>query len=174
MNQTIWTIGHSTRTGEHFIEVLKSFGIEVLADIRTLPGSDKFPQFNQDRLSESLFQNGIRYVYIPRLGGLRPSHKDSLNIAWRNKSFRAYADYMQTDSFRQGIEELLVLAKENRTAIICSEILWWRCHRSMVADYLKSIGWIVIHIEDTGKFKEHPYTSAASIINGHLDYTQVK
>lgn len=174
MNQTIWTIGHSTRTGEHFIEVLKSFGIEVLADIRTLPGSDKFPQFNQDRLSESLSQNGIRYVYIPRLGGLRPSHKDSLNIAWRNKSFRAYADYMQTDSFRQGIEELLVLAKENRTAIMCSEILWWRCHRSMVADYLKSIGWTVIHIEDTGKFKEHLYTSAASIINGHLDYTQVK
>ncbi|MGL4806976.1 MAG: DUF488 family protein [Bacteroidales bacterium] len=174
MNNTIWTIGHSTRTGEHFIEVLKNYNIQVLVDIRTLPGSDKFPQFNQDRLSESLSQNGIEYVYIPRLGGLRPSHKDSPNIAWRNKSFRAYADYMETDAFKEGIKELLAKATFERTAMMCSEILWWRCHRSMVSDYLKSMGWTVIHIEDTGKSKEHPYTSAASIINGHLDYTQVK
>ncbi|MGL5691649.1 MAG: DUF488 family protein, partial [Bacteroidales bacterium] len=110
MNNTIWTIGHSTRTGEHFIEVLKNYNIQVLVDIRTLPGSDKFPQFNQDRLSESLSQNGIEYVYIPRLGGLRPSHKDSPNIAWRNKSFRAYADYMETDAFKEGIKELLAKA----------------------------------------------------------------
>lgn len=170
MEKKIWTIGHSTRSIESFIHILKEYDIEVLADIRSLPGSDKYPQFNQDRLKDSLNQSGIQYEYIRQLGGLRPAKKDSLNIVWLNKSFRGYADYMETDEFRDGIDALISLAEEKKTAIMCSEVLWWRCHRSMVADYLKSLGWTVIHIENETKSEEHPYTSPARIVDGKLTY----
>ena len=172
MNKQIWTIGHSTRSIESFIQILKAYDIKVLADVRSLPGSDKFPQFNQDNLMVSLNENGIEYRYIPLLGGLRPAKKDSLNDAWRNKSFRGYADYMETDDFKKGINILVTLAGQKNTVIMCSEILWWRCHRSMIADYLKSEGWTVCHIRDEYTSEIHPYTSPAKIVGHKLTYHQ--
>ena len=170
MEKTLWTIGHSNRTIEEFIQILLHYSIERIVDIRRLPGSDKYPWFNQDRLRESLKENGIEYVYLYLLSGRRPQRKESPNTEWRNKSFRAYADYMETDEFREGISELEKYALEKRSAIMCSEVLWWRCHRSMVADYMKSLGWYVINIFSIDKAEEHPYTSVAKIIDGKLRY----
>ncbi|MGL5682218.1 MAG: DUF488 family protein [Marinifilaceae bacterium] len=171
MNKTIWTIGHSTRTIENFITVLQHYGIEIIADVRSLPGSNKFPQFNMENLKPELSQFGIGYIYFPLLGGLRRTTKDSHNILWRNKSFRGYADYMETNAFKEGVKELELVARGQRVAIMCSEILWWRCHRSMIADYLKCKGWTVIHIRDEEHCEEHPYTGVASIVDGNLSYT---
>lgn len=169
---TIYTIGHSTRTIEEFLDLLKSFNIKILADIRSLPGSRKFPQFNQDELKISLEENGIEYVYISDLGGRRKANPDSKNTIWRNKSFQAYADYMETDSFQNGIDKLTSLAREKPTAMMCSEAVWWRCHRSMVSDFLKANGWEVLHIMSFGKATEHPYTSPARIVNGKVIYSE--
>ena len=170
MENRIWTIGHSTHSIGEFIELLKHYRIEQIADVRKLPGSNRFPHFNSDRLEEVLMEQHIGYRYFKLLGGLRPKNKDSRNIAWRNKSFRNYADYMETDSFREGIEQLVSYAQLRPTAIMCAEVLWWRCHRSMIADYLKSIGWQVIHIQSLTSLQEHPYTSVANIVEGKLCY----
>ena len=170
MNQTIWTIGHSTHSIELFVELLQQYDIELLVDVRSLPGSNKFPQFNSDNLAQSLREHEIEYTYLKILGGLRPKNKNSLNTAWRNQSFRNYADYMESDSFKEGIEILQELAREKRTAIMCAEVLWWRCHRSMIADVMKIKGWKVIHIQSKTSTKEHPYTAAASIVDGKLSY----
>lgn len=167
---TIWTIGHSTYDIETFIGLLKAYGIEVLVDVRSLPGSNKYQHFNQDVLSLSLNDAGIEYIYISLLGGLRRPRKDSVNTEWRNKSFQGYADYMETDDFKKGIKALTNIATEKRTALMCAEVLWWRCHRSMIADYLKVMHWNVVHIQSTNKTILHPYTSAAKIINGELSY----
>ncbi len=169
-SRTIWTIGHSTRMLEDFVEMLKAFGIEILADVRGYPGSKKFPQFNKENLAESLLTNKIEYVHILRLGGRRKVKKDSRNTGWRNPSFRGYADYMETKYFQKGIEELIEIAQKRRTAIMCSEAVWWKCHRSMIADYLKLNGWTVMHIMDKLKADEHPYTQPARIADGKLNY----
>lgn len=166
----LYTIGHSTRTFEEFLALLQSFQIKVLADIRRLPGSRKFPQFDQNKLRESLEENGIKYVYIEELGGRRKPSANSKNTAWRNKSFQAYADYMQTETFRNGTEFLKSYALENPTAIMCSEAVWWRCHRSMVSDYFKAQGWTVLHIMSEAKATEHPYTSLAKIQGNTVSY----
>lgn len=158
---TIYTIGHSTRTIEEFLELLFTFNIKIVADIRRLPGSRKYPQFNQDELRKSLEESGIEYVYIEDLGGRRKVNPDSKNTTWRNKSFQAYADYMETKDFEIGIAQLTKLAIENPTTMMCSEAVWWRCHRSMVSDYLKAKKWEVLHIMALGKATEHPYTSPA-------------
>lgn len=170
MENTLWTIGHSTLNIGQFIALLQQYEIEQLVDVRSLPGSNKFPQFNSDALEQSLREHGIGYAYIKLLGGLRPKKKDSKNTAWRNQSFRNYADYMESDSFREGIAQLEQYATTRRTAIMCAEVLWWRCHRSMIADYMKAHGWRVIHIQNMTSIKEHPYTSAAAIVNGELSY----
>jgi uncharacterized protein (DUF488 family) len=167
----IWTIGHSTRSIEDFIEMLQSFKIEVLVDIRSFPGSKRFPQFNKENLSELLMTNRIEYVHILRLGGRRTPHKGSKNTGWKQESFRGYADYMETEYFQKGIDELIEIAEKRRTSIMCSEAVCWKCHRSMIADYLKLNGWNVQHIMDKTKAEEHPYTQPAKIINGTLDYT---
>lgn len=133
---TIYTIGHSTRPIEEFIDLLKFHAITQLVDIRTIPGSRHNPQFGQSELKESLKKAKIKYQYIKELGGLRPNVKDSVNDAWHNKSFRNYADYMQTDEFSKGIESLIKLAAHDTTAIMCAEALPWRCHRSLVSDAL--------------------------------------
>jgi uncharacterized protein (DUF488 family) len=169
--EKVWTIGHSTRGIEEFISLLKSFDIEVLADVRSIPGSSRFPQFNRETLAKSLDENSIKYVHIAELGGRRKGKKDSHNTAWKNASFRAYADYMETEGFRKGIDILLEESKINRTAIMCAEALWWKCHRSMISDYLKSIGIEVIHITGISKSEEHPYTKAAKIIDSKLTYS---
>jgi len=167
----IWTIGHSTRTIDEFISLLKENEINLLADVRVWPGSKRYPQFNKDVLAESLNAHGIRYEHFPELGGKRKSRPDSRNTAWRNASFRGYADYMETEQFQKGIERLLhVAAEAGSTAIMCAEAVWWRCHRSLIADYLKARGLEVLHILVANRVEPHPYTSAARIVNGELSY----
>ena len=167
---TVWTVGHSTRSGEEFGHILVAHGIQVLVDVRSFPGSRRYPQFNKPALAESLAGIGIEYRHEPRLGGRRTPRKDSHNTAWRNSSFRAYADHMETDEFRNGVEELLEVAGTARTTVMCAEALWWRCHRSLIADYLKAAGHSVTHIIDQNKTEEHPFTSAARIVDGKLSY----
>jgi len=168
--QKIWTVGHSTHTAEHFEQILKSHSIEALVDVRAFPGSRRYPQFNKDVLTESLNQIPIAYHHFPNLGGRRRVKPDSKNTAWQNASFRAYADYMETSEFRQGIKSLLELSHDHKVAIMCAEAVWWRCHRSLIADYLKAAGVKVIHIINEQKTEEHPFTSAASIVEGKLSY----
>jgi len=167
----IWTIGHSTRNIDIFISLLEENGIKLLADVRSLPGSKRYPQFNKEAMAESLNARGIRYEHFPELGGRRKARPDSRNLAWRNASFRGYADYMETEEFQQGIKRLLdVTHKAGPVAIMCAEAVWWRCHRSLISDYLKSHGVEVVHILDANKIEPHPFTSAARIVNGKLSY----
>jgi uncharacterized protein (DUF488 family) len=167
---SIWTIGHSTRRIEEFIGLLTASGIQLLADVRRFPGSRRHPQFGQAALAASLAKAEIEYVHLSELGGRRSARKDSPNTAWRNAAFRGYADYMMTDSFQTGIDRLLEAASRKRTAIMCAEALWWQCHRGLIADFLKAAGHKVIHLVGDGKSEEHPYTSAARIVNGQLNY----
>lgn len=166
----VWTVGHSTRSSEEFGKILIAHNIEALVDVRSFPGSRRYPQFNRAALAESLARLGIKYQHEPRLGGRRSPNADSRNTAWRNPSFRAYADHMESDDFKQGVKELLELAAATPTAAMCAEALWWRCHRSLIADYLKAGGHCVIHIVDLTKTEEHPFTAAARIVNGELSY----
>lgn len=166
----IYTIGHSTRTGEEFLSILKSFKIKLLADIRTYPGSKRYPHFNKEHLQQTLSEEKIIYQHFPDLGGRRKPSRDSKNTAWKNDAFRGYADYMQSPDFKHGIKELEELASEHNTAYMCSEAVWWRCHRSLVSDYLKWKGWEVRHIMAEDKSDEHPYTSPAKIVDGKLSY----
>ena len=168
----LWTIGHSNRTLEQFLELLAGQRIELLADVRRFPGSRRLPHFNQENLCQSLAKANIEYLHFPELGGRRrPVLADSPNTAWRNASFRGYADFMMTEEFRAGIERLLKHAREKRTAIMCAEALWWQCHRSLISDYLKAAGYEVIHILSSNKTEEHPFTSAARIVDGKLSYS---
>jgi uncharacterized protein (DUF488 family) len=166
----IWTVGHSTRSGEEFTRILLTHQIQVLIDVRTFPGSRRYPQFNKATLEGSLDKVGIGYQHEPRLGGRRTPRPDSHNTAWRNAQFRGYADHMETEDFKNGVRELLELSDGARVAVMCAEAVWWRCHRSLIADYLKAAGHEVIHILDEKKTEEHPFTSAASVIDGRLSY----
>ncbi len=167
---TIYTIGHSTHSMTDFLDMLRSFDIKVLADIRRLPGSRKFPQFDQENLKLSLAEAGIQYLHLADLGGRRKANKDSKNNRWNNESFRGYADYMETEEFENAVVKLEQIALEQPTAYMCSEAVWWRCHRSMVSDYLKAKGWKVLHIMATGKVQEHKYTSPARIVDDNVVY----
>lgn len=166
----IYTIGHSTHEIEEFIEMLRSFLIEVLIDVRSLPGSNKFPQFNQDALEKSLSEKGIKYIYEEGLGGRRKVNPNSVHTIWKNKSFRGYADYMDTDGFKNALKLLKEIAENKNTVYMCAEAVWWRCHRSMISDALKAEGWRVMHIMGVDKATEHPYTKPAEIKNGKLFY----
>ncbi len=168
----IYTIGHSTHTLEEFIAMLKSFNIELLADIRSFPGSRKFPHFNKENLPASLAENNIEYIHLKNLGGRRKVNPDSCNTGWRVAAFRGYADYMETESFKKAIHELEQIASTKRVAYMCAEAVWWRCHRSLVSDYLKNEDWTVLHIMGVGKTTEHPYTAPAKIMNGKLNYSK--
>ncbi len=150
---------------------MKAFNIQLLADIRSYPGSKRFPHFNKEILEKTLPAEGIVYKPFPDLGGRRKAKKNSINSAWKNIAFRGYADYMQTAEFKSGINELEKNASVNVTAYMCSEAVWWRCHRSLVSDYLKWKGWEVLHILSGKKAEEHPYTSPAKIVNGQLTYS---
>ena len=169
-SKEIWTVGHSTRSIDDFGRILLAHDIKNLVDVRSYPGSRRYPQFNRDALSESLRDFDVRYIHMPSLGGRRKPRPDSHNTAWDNESFRAYADHMETKEFKLGVRELLELAGSGRTTVMCAEALWWRCHRSLIADYLKSIDVTVTHILDLKKSELHPYTSAARIVNGSLSY----
>ena len=168
--KTIWTIGHSTRTLQEFVDMLESFRIELVADIRSYPGSRRYPHFNKEALAISLPDAKIEYIHLPQLGGRRPTRSDSTNTVWHNLAFRGYADYMGTEAFKDGIIELERLAAAKRAAYMCSEAVWWRCHRSMVSDYLKTRDWEVLHIMGVGKSTEHPFTAPAHLKQGELFY----
>jgi uncharacterized protein (DUF488 family) len=169
-NKSIWTIGHSTRTLDEFIDILESFQIECVADIRSFPGSGRYPHFNNEALEVSLPENNMKYFHLRDLGGRRKARADSINTGWRHPAFRGYADYMETDAFKKAIMELEGIAYKERTAFMCSEAVWWRCHRSLVSDYLKVNGWTVMHIMGIGKCEEHTYTSPARIVDNHVLY----
>jgi len=168
--ESIWTIGHSTRSADEFNEILLAHGISALVDVRSFPGSRRYPHFNKPQLAGSLEAIGILYAHNPKLGGRRRPNPDSKNTAWKNPSFRAYADHIESEEFKQGVKELLQVASTHHTAIMCAEALWWRCHRSLIADYLKSKGIAVMHIMDGKKTEAHPYTPAARIVEGCLSY----
>lgn len=167
----IYTIGHSTHTLAEFIGMLKSFDIKTLVDIRQYPGSRKYPQFNKESLEVEMPRNGIEYMHMKELGGRRKVVQNSKNTRWRHASFRGYADYMETAAFKEAITDLEAIALRKTTAYMCSEAVWWRCHRSMVSDFLKVQGWTVLHITAAGKAKEHPYTSAARIADNRVFYS---
>ncbi|MDX9740467.1 MAG: DUF488 domain-containing protein [Gammaproteobacteria bacterium] len=170
MAKTIWTIGHSSRPLADFLALLQGREIGSVADVRRHAGSRSFPWFGADSLTHALQACHIAYVPFPDLGGRRRASPDSRNTIWRNASFRAYADFMETAEFSAARTRLERLALDTRTAIMCAEAVWWRCHRAMIADAFKANGWCVLHIMDGGKLVEHPYTSAASIERGSLVY----
>jgi len=162
--QMVLTIGHSTRTLDEFISLLKTYHATLVVDVRTVPRSRHNPQFNKETLPDALKTEGIRYVHLPEIGGLRRPRPDSVNLAWRNKSFRGYADFMQTKEFTENLLNLIALARENRLAIMCAEALPWRCHRSLIADAL-----VVHHVK-----VEH-ILSAETIVNHRLtEWAQVE
>jgi uncharacterized protein (DUF488 family) len=169
-DKVIWTIGHSTRSFSEFLELLQHNSIKLLVDVRSLPGSRKFPQFNKENLENELPANGIKYQHMIALGGRRKVHKDSKNTAWRNSSFQGYADYMESEEFMEALNQLEEMSASESTCFMCSEAVWWRCHRSMISDALKLDGWEVQHILSLKKLEEHPYTSPATICNGQLIY----
>ena len=169
---TIWTIGHSTRPIEEFLDVLKSYRVQTIADVRSFPGSRKYPHFGQQALAATLAATGLGYAWLPALGGRRRASPDSPNTAWRNAAFRGYADYMASAEFEQGMTQLLDLASESRIALMCAEAVWWRCHRSLIADALCVRGVEVVHILDATHSTPHPMTQPARIVDGRLSYAE--
>jgi uncharacterized protein (DUF488 family) len=167
---TIWTIGHSSRPLDEFLALLAQQRVEVLADVRRFPGSRRQPQYAQDALAASLARKKIRYCWLPALGGRRRARADSPNGAWRNASFRGYADHMASEEFARGMDELLALAAGRRTAIMCAEAPWWRCHRALIADQLCVAGIEVVHILDRTHSVAHPMTAPARLVRGALSY----
>lgn len=145
-------------------------GVTAIADVRRFPGSRRYPQYNQQALADSLAAAGAQYVWLPELGGRRRPQPDSPQTAWRNASFRAYADYMDTDEFEEGVARVIALTGTQRVARMCSEAVWWQCHRALTSDYLKIRGRAVIHLLSPRNHEEHPYTSAAQIVEGRLSY----
>lgn len=174
MSPALFTIGHSTHPLDRFLELLAQHDIRVLADIRRFPSSRKFPHFNQASLAVELPSAGIEYHWLAALGGRRGKTTDgsSRNLSLRNESFRNYADYMLTQEFRDGIGELLTVAEEKRTAFMCSESVFWRCHRRLVADYLLVNGITVQHIMPSGELRPHTLTAGAKVRAGELTYPQ--
>jgi uncharacterized protein (DUF488 family) len=166
----VFTIGHSTRSSEQFVSILKAHDVERLVDVRTIPKSRRVPQFNSDALAISLREQGIDYVHLKSLGGLRHAKQDSVNTGWRNASFRGYADYMATPEFRAGLERLLDLAREKRTAIMCAEAVPWRCHRSLIGDALLVRDVQVEDILSTTSRREHKLTPFAKVEGAEIFY----
>ncbi|PPJ18275.1 DNA repair protein [Nocardia nova] len=167
---TVYTIGHSTHAITEFVGILQHFGIGVVADIRTVPKSRHNPQFHIDRLAGSLAAAGIEYQPLPRLGGLRKPAECSINTGWRNTSFRGYADYMQTPSFEEAIEELVALAAKNIVVLMCAEAVFWRCHRRLVADALLVRGVDVQHIMGTAQLTPAALTRFAEVHGTRVRY----
>jgi len=168
--QTIWTIGHSTRPIEEFVDILAAFRIENIADVRRFPGSRNSPQYGQERLAAALAGNAIGYIWLQALGGRRRPLPDSANRAWRNAAFRGYADYMASEPFEEAFTRLLEIGSASRTAIMCAEAVWWRCHRSLIADALCVRGIEVVHIMDAKHSTVHPMTKPARVVDGRLTY----
>jgi len=169
----LYTIGHSTRSLEEFVELLHEHGIQVMVDVRGWPSSRRCPHFSRESLSRNLKEHGIEYEWLGRqLGGYRKKGlgKESPNMAWRSQGFRNFADHTLTEEFRDGIKRLLELAERDTVAFICAERLYWRCHRRIISDYLVAEGQKVTHILDRGKTEEHKLTGFAEVVNGELRY----
>jgi uncharacterized protein (DUF488 family) len=166
----VLTIGHSNRSIEEFVAMLRAHGVERLVDVRTMPRSRHNPQFNLDELPGSLAESGIEHRHMPGLGGLRHAHKDSRNTGWQNASFRGYADYMETPEFESNLRALIELGAEKRTAIMCAESVPWRCHRSLIADALTARGIEVSHIMSATKANPHKMTSFARVEGERVRY----
>jgi uncharacterized protein (DUF488 family) len=167
---TVWSVGHSNRSLDELVALLRAHGVERVADIRTVPKSRKHPHFHTDALAESLRELGLAYSHLPRLGGFRRPREDSPNGAWRNESFRGYADYAMTDDFAAGLAELRDLAAAAPTAMMCSEAVWWRCHRRLVADRLVVGGDTVLHIASETRAGAHELTPFAAVAEGQVTY----
>jgi uncharacterized protein (DUF488 family) len=166
----IFTVGHSTHPLDEFVSLLERHRVACLVDVRLIPRSRRFPHFNSERLAADLPKRGIRYVHIAALGGRRKPTAGSVNTGWRVDAFRGYADYLQTDEFQAAFEELTALARAERTAIMCAEGLWWRCHRRLISDVLVARGWKVLHIAPNGSLTEHELTSFAEVHDGRVTY----
>ncbi len=168
---TLYTIGHSTRSFGEFLETLQSHSIHTLVDIRSIPMSRRLPHFNRDSLERTLPENGIRYVWMKELGGRRKKIlEDSPNVALRSPSFRNYADHMLSDEFQDAIAELIKLAEESKTAYMCAERVYFRCHRMLVSDWLVAHGQEVFHIDGTGPVRPHKLMPEAQLVDGQLIY----
>lgn len=166
----IWTIGHSNSSAAEFVAALQAHGIEAIADVRRFPGSRKHPQFGGPALADSLAAHGIAYAWVAQLGGRRRDEPGAQQLGWRNASFRSYAAYTWSDEFAEGLAELVNMAQAMPTAMMCSEVLWWRCHRALVSDALRFLGFEVVHLQREGAGKPHPYTAPARIVDGALVY----
>jgi len=166
----IFTIGHSTRHIDEFIKLLQTYAVGVVVDVRTIPKSRHNPQFNADDLEQSLQQVHISYKHLKKLGWLRRTTKDSINLGWRNASFRGYADFMATAEFADGLEELTKIASVKETAIMCAEAVPWRCHRSLIGDALTEKGWVVRDIMSGTSAPKHRLTPFLKVRKGQLVY----
>ncbi len=171
---TVWTIGHSTRPLQEFLQLLADYRLEAVADVRRFPGSRRQPQYAQTALSTTLAEHRIDYRWLPSLGGRRRPLPDSQNTARRNVSFRGYADHNASAEFSNGLDELLAFSSQRRTTLMCAESGWWRCHRALIADVLCARGVEVIHILDAKHAAIHPFTSPARIVQGKLSYIPAK
>jgi len=170
LSPLVMTIGHSTRTIDEFIHLLRVHGATCVVDVRTVPRSAHNPQFNQDSLALSLMKSGLKYVHMPGLGGLRHARSDSPNGGWRNASFRGYADYMQTHEFVESLEEAIRTAKQDRIALMCAEALPWRCHRSLIADALLVRGICTEDIMSATRRQVHILTPVAQVRGTTITY----
>jgi uncharacterized protein (DUF488 family) len=169
----IWTVGHSTRTLEEFLALLRTHGIDALADVRRFPGSRRYPYFGSEALGASLESAGIRYDWLPALGGRRTPLRDSPNTGWKNAAFRGYADYLGTAEFNDGLRALTQAADGSRLAVMCAEAVWWRCHRRIIADVLTAGGWEVRHVTDDSAAAVHVLDAPAHLVGGELSYAPI-
>ena len=167
---TLYAVGHSTRSTRELLELLRAHGVEQVVDVRTIPRSRHNPQFNGPALARSLRAAGLRYRHLKALGGLRHARPDSVNLGWRNASFRGYADYMQTEEFAAGLATLEQISRRRPTAIMCAEAVPWRCHRSLIADALTVAGWRVFHIQSRRTARPHRRTPFLRGRGGALRY----
>lgn len=170
MTLTIYTIGHSTRSIPELLGALAPYGVEVVADVRRFPGSRRLPQFAEPALRATLESHGLGYVWIPALGGRRRPVPESRNVGWRHTAFRGYADHVMSEEFAEGLMDLLMIAYGLRTVIMCAEVLWWRCHRRIIADVLVSLGIDVVHIADATHATPHRLAEPARLVDGQLRY----
>ena len=170
MSETVYTVGHSTRSLDELLGLLRGHDVGIVADVRTVPKSRRHPQFGHEALADALGRAGLRYVHLPELGGLRRPRPDSPNGGWRNASFRGYADHLATDAFAHGLAELLALAAEGPVAAMCAEAVPWRCHRSLIADALLVRGVVVEHIVGPGPRRPHRLTPFARVDGQQLTY----
>ena len=166
----MWTVGHSTHSLEVFAALVRAHGVSAVADVRKIPKSRRHPHFNVETLPRSLEAAGLAYAHLGGLGGLRRERPDSINRAWKNPSFRAYADYMQTDEFARELDDLLALAARQHVAIMCAEAVWWRCHRSLIADALVARGEPVLHILTPERAEPHVLREFARVDGGRVTY----